>query len=73
MRMLTVITAKKNKERTRIIVRSGPDLVDLVADTFTRLVNAGYMVRSTETCEPVVRTDEERHRATRILGELFGH
>lgn len=67
--MMTVITAKKQHEVTRFTIGC-EDMAQQVAE---KLKQRGYMVKVKQQMEPVERTEEERHRATRIIGEMYGH
>ena len=67
--MITVITAKRRQERTRFVL----NCVDRAVELKQQLDARGFMTKMCETCDKVERTDEERNRATRIIGEIFGN
>lgn len=68
MRLMQIITAKRRRETTRITLSCAVRAAELKAQLDAR----GFMTRLTETGEPVVRTHEEKSRATAIVNEVFG-
>lgn len=67
--MITLITAKKQRITTRFVVGCPAEALAVKEALDLR----GYMTAMKETEERVERPQEERLRASRIIGEMFGH